>query len=263
MIDGSKISVCAPVLNEMFFLPFWWKCVSQFADEVVITDGGSIDGTVTFFNALIADFNNNVDIDIVVHKQEGDPYCDSWNEGVVRNDLLSRCTGDYIFLLDADEIIDTGAAQGIVSFLNSCPEKSLLNLSFVPFWGDLYSVRVNTETDPRWLGTQIARVIRKDFWSYNALKHHCYLYHREFGRDIRAFDNASVDTGHKLYHLHYAFGKDGMKFRDNRRGDLGDPDAIDEGRAEPNFNLRTEGKWGEVRVTDYLGPWPLLLEDCL
>lgn len=263
MIEGSKISICAPMLNEMFFLPFWWKCVSQFADQVVITDGGSVDGTAKFFADLDNDVSNQVEVDIIVRPQEGDPYCDSWNEGEVRNDLLSRCTGDYIFLLDADEIVDMGDVKNIVSLLNTHPEKSLANLYFVPFWGDLHSVRESTEEDPRWHGTQIARIIRRGLWSYNALKHHCYLYHKDFGRGVRAFQDASMDTGCKLYHLHYAFGKPGMKFRDNRRGDLGDPDALDEGREEPNFNLRREGKWGEIKVTNYLGPWPSLLEEHL
>ena len=98
-----RLTACCPVLNESTFIELWLKAVSEYCDEIVITDGGSTDGTVE----AILEFQktSKVPIDLKVQKQTGRPYSDDWNESVVRNDLLDRCHGDWIFCIDPDEFL--------------------------------------------------------------------------------------------------------------------------------------------------------------
>ena len=206
----TRISVAAPILNEARHIDLWWQCVGQFANEVVITDGGSTDGTLTeIFEAQY--LLPKIEWDISARIQTGEPYSPDWNEGAVRNDLLSRVTGDYCVLLDADELVsplDVKLVMGMMEFRNA----PIAYLRWVTFWGDTSHVRVNTWRDRRWNGVWVPRIIKMGAGvHYDNKKHHCRLHG---GRRVY------VDV--PLFHMHYAYGPDGLKKHDNRRFDFGD-----------------------------------------
>ena len=131
----------------------------------------------------------------------------------------------------------------------------------IPFWGNFHTVRLNTPSDPRWYDTPIARLMKTGIWEYNEAKHHCSLQHITDGRTSQAFTHHVLATGARLFHIHYAFGEKGVKFRDNRRGDLGDPDKLDAKEETPDFNMKETGNWGEIRTATYPGPWPEVLQE--
>lgn len=255
MIENKKITVCTPIRNEEFFLQFYLPCVKEIADELIIIDGGSVDSSVDMIHQFMSD-NLDMRVCLVIQPQRGNPYSDDWNEGEVRNKLLELSTGDYIIPLDADEYIERHSVERGVRIAEE-NKYTLISYKMIPFWGDLHHVRVNGPDDARWFNVNLARIIKAGVWEYSEDYHHCTLQHKSFGRGSEAFLGTTA-IQYPLYHLHYGFGVKGVKFRDNRRGDLGNPDAIDEKRSTPIFSGMPN-----VYVARYYGPWPSILEPYL
>ena len=87
---GKTISLCLIAKNEEDNLP---KCLFSAApavDEIIVIDTGSTDRTkdiATAFGAKVYDYEWNNDF------------------SAARNESLSRASGDWIFILDCDEVI--------------------------------------------------------------------------------------------------------------------------------------------------------------
>ena len=255
MIHNRKISICAPMLNEAFFLPIYLNGIRYLADQLVLTDGGSRDDSIDIIDRFSYTYPH-IECSIAVEQQQGMPYSDDWNEGSVRNKLLDRCTGDYIFILDIDEVIDIADAVSTVLLMEQSASVTLASFRLIPFWGDLHHIRCSTQDDNRWYGVNLARVLKKGMWKFDDTPHHCALQHKDFGRTAIAMSQ-NINTGLPVYHLHYGFGEKGVKVRDNRRGDLINGscgiDVVD----EPIFN-----KQG-LNIKNYIGPYPTVLEEYL
>ncbi len=84
-----KLSAAIIVQNEEANLPRWLKAVSQVADEIVAVDSGSRDRTVEILRAAGAR----------VEFRAWSGYADQ------RNHAAELCTGDWILMLDADEVL--------------------------------------------------------------------------------------------------------------------------------------------------------------
>ncbi len=267
--NNPLVSYCLPVLNEEFFLPIYLENIvkSPFKNglELVITDGGSTDNTQNIIEEFIYKYYKHINIDYKVSPQEGKAYTNDWKENEVRNDLLKRCKGDYIALIDADEIADP---TDIMCTINNMiiNNSTLASMKFVPFWGDLHHVRLSVQTDYRWYGIPIGRVIKNGHWNYNDKEHHCVI-------QSITDNNKQIQVEYPLYHLHYGFGKDGIKSGDNRRADLLDPkDNISMYKVpdiveNPDFSDKcwtTDVGWIlHVLTQEYEGPWPEVLEKYL
>lgn len=85
-----KLSAAIITHNEEANLPRWLAAVQQVADEVVAVDSGSTDHTLRILKEAGAR---------VAHRQ-WTGYADQ------RNYCAQLCTGDWILMLDADEVID-------------------------------------------------------------------------------------------------------------------------------------------------------------
>lgn len=110
-----KVSVCMIVRNEVSLLPTALASVKGLADEVVIVDTGSDDGTVAMAKALA---------NIVI------TGWDRMHKGNARNAAITAANGDWIVILDADEqIADPG---GVRRFLEGTDAKAVyIRLSFM------------------------------------------------------------------------------------------------------------------------------------
>ena len=85
-----NLSVCLIVKNEELVIERCLKCVSQFADEIIVVDTGSTDKT----KKIVKKWTENV-FDLV--------WCNDFSKA--RNFAISKAKGKYIMWLDADDFI--------------------------------------------------------------------------------------------------------------------------------------------------------------
>ncbi|GKU80702.1 glycosyltransferase [Niallia sp. NCCP-28] len=244
-----SLSVILPVLNEEFFLPLYLESVSEFADEVVILDGGSTDKSLE----IIRDYQQKMNIVLFEKKQNGLPYTDDWNESAARNFLLDQAKGKWIAAIDADEIFDD-RIRTILPGLMKKRNINILEFPFIDFWKDPWTIRTNVINDAHWSNSKI-RIWRNHIGiRYQEQKHHCGL--ELNGRSIFDYPRHYVKEV-TLHHYHYALGK-GIKFNDNRRYDVGMLDNT----GQPNWNI-TKHDLYEIRTEAYTGGHPKVVQKYL
>ncbi|MCB2227286.1 MAG: glycosyltransferase family 2 protein [Desulfarculaceae bacterium] len=95
-----KLSVAIIVQNEEKNLPRWLGAVAAVADEIVAVDSGSSDRTVELLEKAGAK----------VYHRAWTGYADQ------RNFLAEKCSGDWILMLDADEVINDTCIQVLKGF---------------------------------------------------------------------------------------------------------------------------------------------------
>lgn len=83
-----RVSACVIVKNEEKNLPRWIACVKEIADELLVMDTGSTDGTVKLAEAAGA-------------RVEYFKWIDDF--AAARNYTIERVKGDWILFMDADE----------------------------------------------------------------------------------------------------------------------------------------------------------------
>lgn len=114
----NKLSVAVATYNEGDFLEDCLKSVQQFADEIIVVDGGSTDKTVEIakkYGAVIK-ITNNPEI-FHINKQKA----------------IDLTTGDWVLQLDADERVSQELSKEISKIINmenpeiSEYQKNLLN----------------------------------------------------------------------------------------------------------------------------------------
>lgn len=88
--EKQTISLCMIVKNEEQFLEKCLNSVKNLVDEIIIVDTGSVDKT----KEIAKKFTDKI-FDFV--------WCDDFS--VARNESLKHATGDWILILDADEVI--------------------------------------------------------------------------------------------------------------------------------------------------------------
>ncbi len=101
--QSSKLSLCMIVKNEAHRLPNCLDSVKQVVDEIIIVDTGSTDQTVK-----IAKRNTSK----VYYFQ----WCDDFAQA--RNYALSKAKGEWILVLDADEVLLPSAISLIQQIVN-------------------------------------------------------------------------------------------------------------------------------------------------
>lgn len=136
----STLTVAVLTLNEARRIR---ECLAsaEFADQLLVVDSGSIDGTTDIAREMGAE----------VHVYE------DW-EGfaVQRNRLLTHATGDYVFFLDADEVMSPAFAQELKAIVAS-GEKAVWKIRWriVAFGQELRYFRASTKVERLFLRSQI------------------------------------------------------------------------------------------------------------
>jgi len=94
----NLLAIYAPMKNEVNNIEGWYESAKQVADEMVIIDTGSIDGTIEKIK--------NTDIKLYHSKLfNKDTLPENWHFANARNEVLSHCTAKWIIAMDADERI--------------------------------------------------------------------------------------------------------------------------------------------------------------
>jgi len=112
-----------------------------FCDEVVVVDGGSTDGTWKELQEMASG-----DPRIHVHQVVRD-----WSEnrfavfdGAQKAEARSRCTGDYCWQQDADEVVHEDDYQKIIRTAITFPKHAnLMSLPVIEYWGGHKKVRMD------------------------------------------------------------------------------------------------------------------------
>lgn len=218
-----KISVVTPVLNEIRFIKGWHKNVIKFADEIVVVDTGSTDGTYEYLLS-------QPDIYVKRWDKIYAPYC--WPEHEIRNWLLKTASGDWIVPLDVDEMV----SGDFIENLNSLSTAKWLIGRFIclQFWNDYKHLRVRELWPPikllkarssvpllgiwrlgalrnwrGWYPNKFPRVCKRDDRiRYGATGNHCILQYRNYGRLSYYLPSITKNFDIGLYHFHFTkFGK--------------------------------------------------------
>ena len=99
---GSSISLCMIVKNEQTFLGPCLNSIKNFVDEIIVVDTGSTDRSADIAKIFGAQVFN-------------EPWRDDFS--YARNISLEKAHGDWIFILDADEVIapqDFGTLRAMI-----------------------------------------------------------------------------------------------------------------------------------------------------
>lgn len=103
------ISVCTILKNEAYQIRRFLEDVSSFADEIIVVDTGSTDGTMDIVRDMA---KKNSKISPYSYVADGE-----FHFGKARNFSLRKAKMDYVLLLDADYIMSDDFKSGIRGFL--------------------------------------------------------------------------------------------------------------------------------------------------
>ena len=108
------------------------KSVLKFADEVIILDGGSTDGTIQSLASLCYSDRRVKFIGCPAVDQKNPIESDGGQKALARE----FCTKDFCWQFDVDEIVSDKAAKAILLFVNDFPtESDIVSWPIVEYWG--------------------------------------------------------------------------------------------------------------------------------
>ena len=152
---GKTLSLCMIVRDEENDLAKCLKSVKGLVDEVIITDTGSVDKTVEvakIFGAKI--------------------YKYKWNDSFsdARNYSINMAEGDWIFILDADEVVssvDCGVLGNLINMSMNNVAYRLMTRNYVNDWGteglQSDNEKYQAESDGiGWVGSEKVRLFPND-----------------------------------------------------------------------------------------------------
>ena len=107
-VKGTSISACAIMKNEISHVEAWLNNVRVFAQEIIVVDTGSTDGT----NEFLA---KQFDVKLISYEWQHD-------FAQAKNVALQEATGDWLVFTDADECFYQ--PQNIIEYLEQLEKKS-------------------------------------------------------------------------------------------------------------------------------------------
>lgn len=117
------------------------KSMIDFCEEVVVMDGGSDDGT---FENLKEWAEKEEKLKVYQDKLDYDDKRFALNDGKLKALARDKCTMEYCWQMDSDEVVHEDDGEKIKQILNSFPTNvDLLSLPVVEYWGGEDKVRMD------------------------------------------------------------------------------------------------------------------------
>lgn len=107
--QGISISACAIMKNEINHVEAWLDNVRVFAQEIIVVDTGSTDGTMAFLD-------KQPDVKLINYEWQND-------FAQAKNVVLQEATGDWLVFIDADECFYQ--PENIIEYLRQMNKQSL------------------------------------------------------------------------------------------------------------------------------------------
>lgn len=122
----------------------WKQCIESmlgFCNEVVVVDGGSTDGTWEQLTEW-AEKEDKLTVDQV--KRDWDHKRHAVFDGMQKAEARSRCKADFLWQMDADEVVHEEDYSKIASLCKNFPKNvDLMCLPVVEYWGGPDKVRAD------------------------------------------------------------------------------------------------------------------------
>ena len=117
------------------------KSMLGFADEVVVVDGGSDDGTWE----LLVDWSEKEEkLNVYQESRDWSHTRHAVFDGLQKAVARSKCTGEFLWQMDSDEIVHEDDYEKIISLCKNFPtEIDLVCLPVVEYWGGPEKVRMD------------------------------------------------------------------------------------------------------------------------
>lgn len=113
----TTLSVNLICYNEIDFISKWYDCVQQYADDIIVCDTGSTDGTLEFLLDNKIKVLKLSEYDVI---EKGYSY--------IRNIAKLNTNTDYIHCLDCDEYVDEHFRKSIHNILKDIEATDILAL---------------------------------------------------------------------------------------------------------------------------------------
>lgn len=204
---SKKLSLCMIVKNEEEKLERCLQSVKDVVDEIIIVDTGSTDST----KDIARKFTDNI-------------FDFTWNDSFAdaRNASIEKATGDWILILDADEVLKKGSREDfeklmniptttpvgyqvhITSVVDSNGDTEEIESYMIRFFPNLPSLRFKgdvhewLEDSTKTILTPVTQTIR--------LFHDGYLtrnMEKKSDRNLKLLHSSKVDKGNKIHHNFY------------------------------------------------------------